>query len=133
MKILSILFSVLLLTSCSTITSFKVAPFNGSEYEKISHLRTSIALIEGQCHDPVAMKAASVDINNQAFELVIYSQGLPGNTDAVQMETNLHLITSELMKRYASVNSISETYCEDKLQILLRTSTTIQKSLGAKQ
>ena len=135
-KLLLAFTAVVLLSGCSllsNILSFDTAPFDGSEYEKISHLRTTIALDKGKCADSTFMKTASVDINNQAFELALYSQGLPWNQDEAQMEKELHQMTSELSKRYASVNSVSAIYCADKLAILLRTSASIQTVIGGKQ
>src|SRR5271157_3939571 len=104
----------------SKIMSLDVASFNGAEYDKVTHLRYTIALDEGKCSDVAFMKAASIDINNQAFELALYSLGLSGNQDTAALTASLHQLTSELGKRYASVNSVSTFYCDDKMQILLR-------------
>ncbi len=117
----------------SKIMSFDVDHFNGEEYSKITHLRATIALDEGKCSDQAFMKTASDDINNQAFELALYSQGIAGNDDAADLTAKLHLITSEFSKRYASVPTISQAYCDDKMAILLRSATTVQKAIGGKQ
>ena len=136
MKKLLLVSLLFCLSGCSLVSklmSFDVDHFNGEEYSKATHLRATIALDEGKCGDQAFMKSASEDINNQAFELALYSQGIYGNQDAANLTANLHLITSEFSKRYASVPTISQAYCEDKMAILLRTSTTVQKAIGGKQ
>jgi len=135
MKTALLLSALLALSGCSTLSklmSFDVNHFDSSEYGKATHLRTTIALDEGKCNDPVFMKAAAADINAQAFELALYSQGIAGNDDAADLTSKLHLITSEFSKRYASVDTVSQAYCDDKMAILLRTSATVQKALGGK-
>src|SRR5271167_879722 len=136
MKKLLLVSLLLCLSGCSLVNkimSLDVASFNGAEYDKVTHLRYTIALDEGKCNDSTFMKTASLDINNQAFELALYSQGIFGNQDTANLTAMLHQITSEFSKRYASVDSVSQAYCEDKMQILLRTSTTVQKAIGGKQ
>jgi len=135
MKKLLLVSLLFCLSGCSLvgkIASLNVASFNGSEYDKITHLRYTIAVDEGRCDDQAFMKTAAEDINNQAFELALYSQGIYGNQDTAALTANLHQLTSELNKRYASVNSVSSFYCDDKMQILLRAATTIQKAIGGK-
>ncbi len=112
--------------------SVDVASYDAIEYASITKLRTTIVEDAPLCSDFAAMKAATADINKQALELSIYSQGVPFNDDTVNMEQNLLIITSEFAKRYASVNSVSEAYCDDKMAILMRSAATIQKSVGGK-
>src|SRR5271167_2373004 len=135
MKKLLLVSLFLCLSGCSLVSkimSLDVASFNGAEYDKVTHLRYTIALDEGKCSDVAFMKGASLDINNQAFELALYSQGLYGNQDTAALTASLHQLTSEFSKRYASVDSISSFYCDDKMQILLRSATTIQTAIGGK-
>lgn len=135
MKKILLLSILLALSGCSLVSkimSLNVASFNGAEYDKVTHLRYTIALDEAKCSDSTFMKTASVDINNQAFELALYSQGLYGNQDTAALTASLHQMTSELSKRYSSVDSVSSFYCNDKMQILLRSATTIQKAIGGK-
>jgi hypothetical protein len=131
-----ILCTFLLLSGCSTlkgIMSLDVASYDASEFAAVTKLRTTIVEDAVLCSDSTAMKGASADINKQALELSLYSQGVPHNDDVANIEQNLLIITSEFAKRYASVPAVSTFYCDDKMAILMRSAATIQKVIGAKQ
>ena len=122
----------LALSGCSTLMSYNVATFDGGEYDQITNIRVDAMLDQFMCSDPVQMKALVKDLNKEGIKLVIYSQGIPNNADTVKLESDLNHIIGELNQRYGTDGPISPAYCKDKLQIIERSATDIQKVIGYK-
>jgi len=112
--------------------SYNVATFDGGEYDRITNIRVDSMLDQFECSDPAKMRDLVKELNKEGVGLVVYSQGIPNNADTVKMESDLNHIIGELNARYSKDEAISPAYCTDKLQIIERAATTIQRVVGYK-
>lgn len=125
MKSLIILITVFL-TGCTSLTSLlhlNSASYDEEEYWKATHLTATIKLSSTCTSDVVS------DIHAQSVELYLYSSGTPANADIAKMESDLNQVIIELVNHPQPVNAV---YCKDKLEIMDRMSSSIQKVIGGK-
>jgi hypothetical protein len=122
--ILLVLFCLSGCTALQKISSLTPSTFNSTEYNDITSVRISLA--QTTC---TLQSVTNVDTN--ITNLLFYSQGLVNNDEIIEMEQELKIMSSELVKRYQST-TVSPTFCQEKIKIMARSATTIQKSIGAK-
>jgi hypothetical protein len=119
MKNILILFTLLLLSGCSLLP---FAKYDGGEYQMLNTIVTETQLT----------KTCSSEFINQlkyqATEVTNYSTNLPNNTRIVALEQKLTIIVNEL----ASKQTMSDVYCQTKLNIIHDTALSIQKASGKK-
>ena len=65
-----------------------------------------------------------------AHELKNYSQYLPRNEQTFKPVDLLHVLTTDLQKRYSTSKEINKTYCELKLKSIASSAEEIQKVIA---
>jgi hypothetical protein len=129
------LIPLILLAGCTTIKSlmsWDVAPFDGGEYDRINHLRSTAVLEQSHCGDVAYMRGVSKEIYDQSIELTLYSSSIPHNSDTVKMIKDLDTITNGFYERYVKNSTVSTAYCQDKLTIIENTTAIIQAAVANK-
>ena len=129
MKNFVIILVMSILTGCASFNPF-IGRFNQTEYGLVTNVRAIAAA--SSCDDPLTSAVAAESIDHAALTFLLYSEGLPKNTDTVSMANNLHSITTGFVKRYTTSSVVSREYCVEKLKIISDSAKTIQRAVGAK-
>jgi len=118
------------LSGCSSIDRFMIAQYDPGEYNLINKVRSTAELAQPYCNDSATIKVISENLNDMAHELKNYSQYLPRNEQTFKPVDLLHVLTTDLQKRYSTSKEINKTYCELKLKSIASSAEEIQKVIA---
>jgi hypothetical protein len=118
------------LSGCSSIDRFMIAQYDPGEYNLINKVRSTAELAQPYCNDSATIKIVSENLNDMAHELKNYSQYLPRNEQTFKPVDLLHVLTTDLQKRYSTSKEINKTYCELKLKSIASSAEEIQKVIA---
>jgi hypothetical protein len=122
----------LLLNGCALIDYYNMAKWDNNEYMIVNQIRTEAQLGAEHCGNKKEVLPSVNFIYGKSVELKNYSSTISHNEEAAKMSDELLAITKGLKERYYSGDEISQKYCELKFSTIDTSTTTIQKSLGAK-
>jgi hypothetical protein len=98
----------------------------------VNQIRTEAQLGAEHCAVKKEVLPSVNFIYSKSVELKNYSSTISHNEEAAKMSDELLAITKGLKERYYSGDEVSQKYCELKFNTIDTSTTTIQKSLGAK-
>lgn len=130
-KLLIALFAVSL-SGCALVDAYFMAKYDTTEYALINSVKTKAQVAQETCNDTQVSKNKINDIHATAVEFRNYTFHLPRNEDATNMAGKLVALVGESKDHYAKTDKVSEFYCKQKLQQIVRSADTIQGPIGAK-
>ena len=134
MKRLISILAILVLTGCSTVEtmwdSYFMAKFDSIEYQYLVKIRTEAQT--ANCADRASMEQTANVIYKTAIELKNYSEFIPRNTDSFNLTIKMVNEAKTLKERYDSKEHVNEAYCTNKVKVVERSVTEIQKVFGSK-
>lgn len=131
-----VIFSVVLLTGCSTAQKFYdsyfLAPYDNVEYALVNKIRTIAELADKNCSNKQLVQADLEGMYFISVEAKNFSQYIPDNKDAIKLTADLYLLTKGAYEHYQKNEKVSETYCRAKLKQISSNAETIQRAIGAR-
>lgn len=134
MKKIIIVISMLMISGCAIVQPivdrFTIAPFDSNEYALLNKIRTTSQLIKPYCANYRFIEFTITEIYEDAILLQNYSEYLPKNQQTIQSINLLYQMIHDIKKRYSQDITVSETYCQLKLNSIEEASISIQKSIA---
>lgn len=123
---------VVFLPGCAAWDAYFMAKYDNIEYTMVNRIRTLSETSVNSCKDQVVSKAVFEQLNMMGLELKNFTQYIPNNDDTYKIADNIHELTKQGWEMYEKSNSVSQRFCELKLQQINRTAETAQKVIGSK-
>lgn len=120
------------LSGCALVDAYFMAKYDTTEYALVNSVKTKAQVAQSTCNDTQVSKAKINDIYNTAVEFRNFTFHIPRNEDATNMAGKLVALVGESKDHYAKTDKVSEFYCKQKLQQIVRSADTIQGPIGAK-
>jgi hypothetical protein len=126
-KLLLVVTVSLLCSGCSLLQMFNMT-FDSSEYDQINTIQTDINLSQPFCGQPYEGTSVGI-LYKDTLRLKNYTDGLQEGKLTIAID-NLYKMVNELDSRYDSTNSVSKTYCTDKLEDILSSTKLVQQAIA---
>lgn len=120
------------LSGCALVDAYFMAKYDTHEYSLVNSIKTKAQVAQETCNDTQLSKAKLTDIYNTAVEFRNFTFHIPRNEDATNMAGKLVALVKESKDHYAKTDKVSEFYCKQKLQQIVRSADVIQGPIGAK-
>ncbi len=123
---------ILNLSGCALVDAYFMAKYDTNEYRLINSVKTKAQTAQETCNNTELSKNKINDIYDTAVEFRNFTFHIPRNEEATNMAGKLVALVGESKDHYTKNQKVSEFYCKQKLQQIVRSADTIQGPIGAK-
>ena len=131
-KLIAVALITTTLSGCALFDAYFMAGYDTTEYALVNKIKTKAELSVDDCKDQKVSKQNMNDLYFIAVEMRNFSENIPRNVDTAKLAGNLVELTKQGKDLYAKDSTVSETFCELKLQQIGRSAEVAQKVIGKK-